>query len=189
MSPAPGLAASTTICALVGLCLAAGAVRAEVPDEEAIGYDQVVQALKDELVQFNRDAQLAEDEFLYPDHSRVAIYVSNAVNGLLLEEVSVTIDDQAPVVYTYSEDDARALLVNDALQRLLRANVPRGAHRIRFSYRGRFADSEEQDEPMVGGHDAIFDKTLDPAEIELRIASTPRRRQLVVQVREWRAQE
>lgn len=188
MSLAPGLAASRTVCALVGFCLVASAARAEVPDEEAIGYDQVVQALKDELVQFNRDAQLAEDEFLYPDHSRVSVYVSNLVDGLLLQEVSIAIDEQPPVVYTYTEDDARALMVEDALQRVLRANVSRGAHRIRFSYRGTLADGEDG-EPLAGGHDTQFDKTLDPAEIELRIDSASRRNQLVVQVREWRAQE
>lgn len=195
MSPPPGLAASRRFCALAGLCLVwAGLAHAQTPeplppDEEAIGLDQTVQSLKDELVQFNRDAQLAEDEFLYPSQSRLSVYLSNRVEGFLLQEVRVTIDDGAPVVYTYGEDDSRALLRENALQRLVHTNVDRGAHRIKADFRGKRIDADEDDEPLIGNHEAIIDKSLDPAEIELLIVASPRRRHPVMQLKEWRAEE
>lgn len=190
----PGLTASIRLCALAGLCLVwAGPSRAQapepgLPDEDAIGLDQSVQALKDELVQFNRDAQLAEDEFLYPSETRLSVYLSNQVEGFLLQEVRVTIDAGAPVVYTYGEDDARALLHKNALQRLVRVNVERGAHRIKADFRGQRVDADEDDEPLIGNHEAVIDKALDPAEIELLIVPSTRRRHPLMQLREWRAE-
>lgn len=194
MLPTPGLAATRRLCALAGLCLWAGLVHAQAPepqppDEEAIGLDQTVQALKDELVQFNRDAQLAEDEFLYPPLSRFSVYVSNKVEGFLLQEIRVAVDDGAPVVYTYGENDSRALLKENALQRLVHINVERGAHRVKASFRGQRVDAKEGDEPLIGEQEAIVDKTLDPAEIELQIVSSTRRKHPVMQLKEWRAEE
>lgn len=195
MSLVPGLAATRSLCALVGVCLWATFVHAQVvpepqpPDEEAITLDQTTQALKDELVQFNRDAQLAEDEFLYPPHTRLSVYVSNQVEGFLLQEVRVAIDDGEPLVYTYDEHDSRALLGKDALQRLIQVNVDRGAHRVKADFRGQRVDAEEGDPPLIGNHEAIIDKTLDPAEVELQIVANSRRRHPMMQVKEWRVEQ
>ncbi|MGQ0619110.1 MAG: hypothetical protein ACT4QA_04190 [Panacagrimonas sp.] len=195
MSLFPGLAASRTLCALAGLCLSAtvayaqGVPEPQPPDEEAITFDQATQTLKDELVQFNRDAQLAEDEFLYPPHSRLSVYISNSVEGFLLQEVRVVIDDGAPLVYTYDDRDSRALLKKNALQRLVHVNVERGAHRIKADFRGQRVDAKEGDPPLIGNHEAIIDKTVDPAEVELQVVTNKRRRHPMMQVKEWRTEQ
>lgn len=177
------------VCALfAGTASSASARQPGAPDEGAINLDQAVQALKDEAVQFNRDAQLAEDEFLYPPQTRVTIFVSNRM-PLLLSEISVTVDDAAPVTYRYGEVDSRALLEPGALQRLLQLNVDRGTHRIRASYTGQYNNFDKDAKPVSGAFEAVFDKGLEPAEIELQIRRDPRKGTPGMNLREWRAQE
>lgn len=158
------------------------------PDEAALNLDQAVQALKDEATQFNRDAQIAEDAFLYPPHSRLSIYVSNSIANLLLTEISVSIDAGKPISYRYDEFDARALLEDNALQRLVHTNVSRGPHRITVSYAGQFVDSDGTD-PISGSYEAVFDKGLDAAELEVEILRGARKGPPGLRVREWRAAE
>lgn len=184
--PAPRL---LCVCALfAGMASSVSARPPGAPDEGAINLDQAVQALKNEAVQFNRDAQLAEDEFLFPPQTRVTIFVSNRM-PLLLSEISVTVDAAAPVTYRYGETDSRALLKPGALQRLLQLNLDRGTHRIRVSYTGQYNNFDEDAEPVSGAFEAVFDKGLEPAEIELQILRDARKGTPGMKLVEWRAQE
>lgn len=173
----------------MGAAAAAQAVEPVASAEAALNLDQAVQALKDEVTQFNRDAQAAEDAFLYPPHSRLSIYVSNRIRNLLLTEITVGIDAEAPVTYRYDEFDARALLKADALQRLVHTNVSRGPHRIKVSYAGQFVDAKDNADPVSGRYEAVFDKGLAAAELELEILRGARKGAPSLRVREWRAAE
>lgn len=178
------------VCALLAtVATGASALQPGAPDEGAINLEQAVQALKDEAVQFNRDAQLAEDEFLYPAATRVTIFVSNSMPALLLSEISVTVDAAAPVIYRYGEEDARALLNAGALQRVMQLNVSRGAHRIRASYTGQYGKFEKGAEPVTGSYEAVFDKGLEPVELELQILRGARKGAPGMKLKEWRAEE
>lgn len=163
---------------------------APVVEQTAIDVDQTVQALKDEMVQFNRDASAAEDEFLYPPESRLSVYVSNSIPNLLLKEVVVSVDESAPVRVTYDEDAAHAMTAKDALQRVLRANIARGGHRLRASFVGQMGDAKEGADPVTGTYEALFDKGIEPVEIELQIGKGKRRgSDIAMQIKEWRASE
>jgi hypothetical protein len=186
-----GRTAPRLFCVLALLAAGSGTALAQAtvkrPDDAAIQLDQSVQALKDELVQFNRDAQLAEDEFLYPPVSRVTVYVSNDYPGLLLDELRVVIDKNPPVTHRYDEYDSRALLADGALQRIFHGSANRGPHRITASFSGKLADGEA---PVTGTYEGVFDKTVDPAEIELRIRRGGKRGGAAfIELREWRASE
>jgi hypothetical protein len=158
-------------------------------EQSAIDVDQTVQSLKDEMVQFNRDASAAEDEFLYPPESGLSVYVSNAIPDLQLRQVTVQVDETAPVTVTYDEDAAHALIAKDALQRVLRANIARGGHRIKASFSGQVGDKKDGD-PVTGTYDALFDKGLDPVELELEIGKGKRRgATIAMQIKEWRSAE
>lgn len=177
-------------CALMaGVALTAHALEPVAPDEAALNLDQAVQALKDEATQFNRDAQMAEDTFLYPPHSRLSIYVSNDIPNLLLTEISIAIDADAPIVYRYDEIDSRALLKDNALQRLVHTNVSRGAHRIKVSYAGQYTEADAGADPVSGRYEAVFDKGIEAAEIELELLRGARKGAPGFRVREWRAAE
>ena len=178
-------------CALaVGSASYVLAAEPVAPDEGAIALDQAIQGLKDEALQFNRDALMAEDEFLYPSMTRVSIYISNRVPNLLLDQVSLQVDGAAPVTYTYDEFDSRALLRSGALQRLVHQNLERGAHRIKLRYSGRLDGGRDDADPLTGEFDAVFDKGFAASEIELQITRGPRRNsQPAVKLKEWRVAE
>lgn len=156
------------------------------PDEAAISLDQAVQALKDESIQFNRDAQMAQDEFLYPPQTHLSVFVSNRVENLLLDRISVSIDGGAPVNYVYDELDSRALLEDNALQRLVLANVARGPHRITAVFSGHFGDAKDGAKPVTDRFEAVFDKGLEAAQIELVVLRGARRNSAVgIRLKEW----
>lgn len=139
-------------------------------DEQALKQDQVIQALKSEILQFSAEAQGIETDVLLPVHARASIYLSVKVSGLLLEEASVTIDDRPPEVYHYDGNDARALLSERSAQRLARILVNPGAHRIRVSFSGRYADDKADAPPVTDTYEAIFDKDAREAVLEFTIA-------------------
>ncbi len=139
-------------------------------DPQAMKLDQAVQALKDEVVEFNREAQALENEVLLPATTRLSVYLNVKVNGLLLEEVSVMVDNDRPVVYRYDAKDARALLNETSAQRVLRAPVTGGAHRIRVSFSGHYADDKADAAPVTDSFEAVFDKTTEETELEFTIA-------------------
>lgn len=179
------LIAAALACPLAGAAAAAGA--GGDLDEEALRLDQQVQVLKDEVLEFNREAQRAEDAVLFPAHSRLSIYVGVRVSGLLAREVTVSLDDGAPQTYTYEDRDAKALLGNQHLQRVLRANVEPGPHRIRVSFTGEWADADEDDEPVTDVYEGIFDKGKTEAELELLLARESRVAKPRLALRQWRS--
>lgn len=173
--------------ALLPLPLAA----AEAPDtaERAIRLDQTIQALKDEVVELSREAQSIENAVLIPAHQRVSIYLGVDVRGLLLREVSVAIDDRAPEVYHYDERDARALLAENSLQRVLRTTVAPGPHRIRLAYSARYADDKPDAPAVADSYEAIFDKDHHEAELEFTISRVSRfGNDTSLSMKQWRAQ-
>lgn len=156
---------------LVALCsLRAHAAQAPATEENSAKLDGIIESLKKEAVDFNREAQDIEQVVMYPDHSRLSVYISCDVSRLLLQNVTVIIDDGKPLRHDYSERSAKALLLSDGLHRVLLTNVPPGSHRIRAEFRGQFADADADDAPVTGRFEEIFEKTSKPMDLELRVA-------------------
>lgn len=188
MSPARGRPA---LCVLFGALLA-GAAAASAAEPAATGepelqLDQAIQALKDDVVEFTREAQSIEDDVMFPAETRLDVYLGVKVSGLLLQEVSVTLDEQPAQTTVYSDRDARAMLSDLNLRRLLRANVNAGAHRIRVAFTGRMADAKPDAAPIVDSYEAIFDKTAVPAELEFVISRPNRLSKSRLTMKQWRA--
>lgn len=155
-------------------------------DLESLKLDQALQGLKDEAIEFNRDAEIAEDEYLFPPETRLSIYLSNDFSQLFLDKVSLTIDNDPAIVHEYSEVDAYALQREGALQRLVRRNISRGGHRILLTYSGHVGDPESDGIPTQGRFTGVFDKHSRAAEIELRIQRGARRNSgPIVRLIEW----
>lgn len=180
------------LCVFALLAVTAMGVRAVEPapaDEGAITLDQTVQAVKDETVQFNRDALMAEEAFLYPPQTRLSVYVSTRLKNVLLTDINVILDDAEPVAYRYGDKDSRALLGKGALQRLLMTNVERGSHRLRVSFNGNYVSGDDEPEPLGGKFEAVFTKGLEPVEVELELQRGSSRTEPVMKLKEWRAAE
>jgi len=155
------------------MSLPAAAATADLA-ERAIKLDQTVQALKDEVLEFNSAASAAEVDAVLPDYKRLTVYLSVKAGGLLLQDVTVKIDDRAPEVYHYDEFDSRAILGKDALQRLIRVAAEPGPHRLHVSFHGQFADAKDSD-PLLGDqYDVTIDKPASATDVEFIIAKESR---------------
>lgn len=172
------------------LALAPIAVQASVEtDERALNLDQSIQAFKDEVLDFSREAQNIEDDVMYPAHSRLSVYLSVRIPGLLLKEVSVSVDQSPPQVITYTDRNARAMLADLHLQRILLASVTPGAHRIRFRYSGQMMDAKEGAPPVGGEFEAVFDKDSRETELEIVISRPNRLSKAGISMKQWRARK
>ncbi|WP_139250325.1 hypothetical protein [Hydrocarboniphaga daqingensis] len=169
------------------LGLAPGATAwADAESDAALQLDQSIQVLKDEALQFNRDAQLVEEEFSYPPQTRVDVYVSVETAALLMRTISVSIDGSTPVNFDYSDFDARALLKSRGMQRIGRFNVSKGSHKLHAEYVGQYADAKDGEPELADRIDTVFDKTLLPATLELIVGKANRGGKPILRLKEWR---
>jgi hypothetical protein len=160
---------------LVALCTGlAHAAEAPTLEETAIKLDGIIESIKKQAVNFNQEAQDIERAALYPDRTRVSVYLSNNISQLLLHNVTITLNDGQPVRYDFGDRSARALLLSDGLHRTLLTNLEPGKHRIRAEIRGRFADDNKKEPTVSARFEGEFEKTRRPAELELRIARNSR---------------
>jgi len=143
------------------VCFAAAhAAEPPQPTPEAIALDTAIQGLKDEALELNAEMQRLEDDFAFPRHSALAVYVGSSTTGPApLSEVTVSLDGTAPVTYTYSDNEVRGLL-RGGLHRVLRANVAPGRHRLRVTFKAAGGAMETVEAP--------FEKGETEAEVELR---------------------
>lgn len=158
-------------------------------DERALRLDQSVQAFKKEVLELNTEAQGIENDVLFPTHARLTVHLGVKVPGLLLQEVSVSVDNDPAQTYTYTDRDAKALLDEGHLQRVLRSSVAPGAHRIRISYRGQMADAKADAPPVGDAYEAVFDKDQRPTDLEFSIARRNRLAKAGISMKQWRAQK
>lgn len=135
------------------------------PTTEAIALDEAIQGLKDESLELNRELQQLEDNYGYPPHSALSVYLGSVAPSAFITEVSVSLDDGPYTRYTYSEREARALF-DKGLHRVLRANVAPGPHRLRVEMSGKsFKDANAV--PFTERAEGVFDKGEREAEIEI----------------------
>lgn len=168
-------------------CLPA-AVHAAPPqpaDPAVLEIDRTLQVLKSEVFDINQQAIRTEDAFLYPEQTRVTIYVGMDAPGLLLDEVVVTVDGNAPVRRKVEVTEAVALQ-RRGLYRALRLNVTPGAHRLWAEFSGRYADTGVDGQRLRGRYEALFDKTDRASDLEILIATPGLGQQPTMALRDWR---
>jgi hypothetical protein len=149
--------------------------------------DDEVQTLKRAVLQMESEMQAVETALLHPPQTRVTLFLGVQINHLLLETLSLQIDDQPAVVHTYTEQQAKNLLKSKGLQRLAPLNAAPGPHRLRVSYTGRYADVPPERAATSGIFESIFDKRLDPLELELRLTRIGRRPEPDMTLTPWQA--
>jgi len=137
------------------------------PTAEAIALDTTVQDLKGLVLDLNVELKQLEDDYAFPQHSAVTIYVGS-LQGLpiFLTEATVTLDDGKPVQYSFTEQEARGLLKN-GLHRLLRTNVTPGPHRLRVSFTGKTFGAANAPH-VTENFEATFTKGALESELELQ---------------------
>lgn len=168
---------------LAALCLcvaaAAGAEEAAAPDSVAL--DQQVQALKNEVLDLNRELFLLEEELLFPANTQVAVFVSMDVGEYFaLDSVQLTLDGKPVSKYLYTEREAEALL-RGGVHRLWLGNLKAGEHELVAIFSGQ--GPHERD--YRRGATLRFEKGVGAKFVELAISDRVSRMQPEFLVREW----
>jgi len=158
---------------LVAASCASSALWADVPttppDTNALKLDQTIQGLKDEVLQFNRDATALEQDSLYPPYTRTNVFLGVRFNDLLIKEFSVTFDGGEPQKFTFDEIESLSFLQNKGLRRVMSINLLPGSHKIHAEFNAQYADAKADAQPITGNLDAVFDKNYNNTDLELML--------------------
>lgn len=138
------------------------AAEAPQPTDAAIALDESIQKLKDEVLELNRSVQQLEDDYAYPPDTAVSVYVGSNDASALVDQVSVQVDGNEPVLYVYSAREARGFL-KKGLHRVLRFNVQPGVHQLAVDFKAtRFGDAKNPvpagTGPLLSHADMSFQK-------------------------------
>ena len=174
------------LLAAVLLPIVALAATPQAVDPASHDVDQDIQKLKEQSLDVIQQAQAAEQDFLYPSRNRVSIYVGVHIPGMLIKDVSASVDGTAPVVYQYREGES-VTLQDRGLNLLMRINAAPGQHRIHAQFTAQYSDARPGDPPFSGTYDGSFEKTEQPAELELDLQRDGYLTRPQLKFRDWRA--
>lgn len=155
-------------------------------DPAAVDLDQKLQTLKVQSLDIIQQSEALEQGFLYPTDNRVFVYVSVTIPGMLIKDISASLDNGTPSSYQYRESESVALQER-GLHLLLRANAAPGRHRIHAQYTAQYSDSRPGDVPFTGTYDGYFEKTSQPAELELELRRQGYLTRPEIKFHDWKA--
>ena len=151
--------------------------------ESETPLNQQVEDLKKAALNLNRDLLLLEEELLFPGSTQVAVFVSMDVGEFFqLDAVKVKIDDQTIGSHLYTEKQVDAL-ARGGIQRLYVGNIKSGSHQISAFFTGKGPQGRDYKRAA----EMTFEKTTDPALIELKIIDSTQKYQPIFEIVEWEA--
>lgn len=167
------------------LARAAGAgemvAAAAVPVAAVAGVDTQMQTLKDEVLDFNRELFMLEEELLFPANTQVAVFVSMDVGEFFaLDSVQLKIDDKPISNYLYTERELQALL-RGGVHRLYLGNLKTGEHELTAIFTGQGPHARD----YRRGATLKVEKGVGAKFVELRISDRQSAQQPEFVVREW----
>lgn len=151
----------------------------QATDERAM--DQEVQALKDEVLDLNRELFMLEEELLFPANTQVAVFVSMDVGEYFaLDSVQLTLDGKPVSKYLYTEREATALN-RGGVHRLYLGNLKGGDHELVAIFTGAGPHTRD----YRRGATLKFEKGIGAKFVELAISDRASKQQPEFMVREW----
>jgi hypothetical protein len=172
---------------LAAAAVAAGAQEgpaAEAHEAPAAGsgaIDQEVQALKDEVLDLNRELFMLEEELLSPANTQVAVFVSMDVGEYFaLDSVQLTLDGKPVSKYLYTEREVAALY-RGGVHRLYLGNLKGGEHELVAIFTGEGPHVRD----YRRGATLKFEKGIGAKFVELAISDRQSKQQPEFLVREW----
>ncbi|ABC29415.1 conserved hypothetical protein [Hahella chejuensis KCTC 2396] len=98
-----------------------------------------MEALKQRVIELNRELYKLQEEVLYPIDTQVVFFLAVDENvGFELDSVELTLDGDMATTYLYSARELQALQ-RGGVQRLFMGNLPAGAHKAVAVFNGRSA--------------------------------------------------
>lgn len=143
--------------------------------------DHKIQLIKQQNLELNRDLLILEEELLYPDKSRLAVFLSlDPGPGFALGTVSLSIDGKEVVHHVYDPQQLDALR-RGGFHRLYMGNLETGTHELVAAFSGKGPDGQDY-------HRATqleLEKASGARNLELRLVDGPEPLQAEFAVREW----
>lgn len=148
--------------------------------------DQGIQKLKQQALDIDQQAWAVENEFLYPARTRVNLYVSVLIAGMLIKDITVSVDGGTPEHRVYSEKEAQVL--QDGGLFLLKHVYaePGTTHQVRAQFTAQYTDAKIGDPPFSGSYEGSFTKTEQPADIELALLRMGYLSRPELKLKDWR---
>jgi hypothetical protein len=143
--------------------------------------DQEVQALKNEVLDLNRDLFLLEEDLLFPANSQVAFFLSMDVGEYFaLDSVNIKIDGKEVSNYLYTRREVDAL-IRGGVHRLHMANLKTGQHELIAVFTGKGPNGRE----YRRGATMTIDKGIGAKYVELGITDRVSKQQPEFVIKDW----
>ena len=143
--------------------------------------DKQIQTIKQQALELNRDLLLLEEELLFPNDSRLAVFLSVEVEGFFsMEAVTLSIDGRQVMQFLYTPRQLDALR-RGGIHRLYMGNVKAGEHGIVAVFTGRGPEDREYRRAT----EVTLEKTSDEQNLELKIYHSADLQQPEFVVKEW----
>ena len=143
--------------------------------------DREIQAVKQEILEINREILLLEEQLLYPQGQQVVVFVSlNADSPVNVNSISLSLDGQVVSrhVYTHSEE---AALHNGGIHRLYVGRLEDGVHVVDVSLSGTGTGGQQ----FLSQQSAEIIKRAGRKVMELKIAAVDNRKEPQFSIHEW----
>ena len=151
----------------------------EQPTRQSL--EEEMQALKEKVLEINRDLFVLEEDLLFPSSTQVNVFVSfDAKEYFSLDGVTLKINDKPISNHLYTKRELGAL-ERGAVQRLFTGNLPTGDHELVAVVTG--IGPEGRDYRRAISLD--FAKASGTKYIELKIVADDLRKQPIFQLKEW----
>ncbi len=149
--------------------------------QEFRSLDEDVQALKQEVLDLNRDLFLLEEELLFPANSQVAFFISLDVGEYFdLDSINLKIDGKDVSNYLYTEREVSALH-RGGVHRLHMENLKVGEHELVAVFTGKGPNVRD----YRRGATMNFDKGIGAKYVELAITDRVTKQQPEFVIKEW----
>jgi hypothetical protein len=143
--------------------------------------DQDTQALKQQVLDLNRDLFVLQENLLFPANTQVAVFVSMDVGTFFdLDTVKLTLDGDEVGSYLYTPREVHAL-EQGGVQRMYVGNLKVGQHELVAVFTGK----GPHDRDYRRATSLKFDKGLGAKFVELKISDLQRRLEPEFKVKVW----
>lgn len=151
----------------------------EKPSRQSLELE--MQALKEQVLEINRDLFILEEDLLFPSSTQVNVFVSfDAKEYFDLDGVTLKVDDRPISNHLYTKRELKAL-ERGAVQRLFTGNIPTGDHEVVAIVTGVGPEGRDYRRAIA----LDFEKTSGTKYIELKIIGDDLRKQPIFQLKEW----
>ncbi|MGB5496702.1 MAG: hypothetical protein WBM97_19705 [Sedimenticolaceae bacterium] len=175
----PGL----LLCGLVLLGLASAAAGADEGDQDPsfARIDREVQAIKQEMLDINRDLSLLEGELLYPPEHRLTVFLSLRSDTTMdLDVLEIDLNGKPLVHHEYSDAETEALR-RGGVHKAFIGSIEKGEHVLQAQLSGTGRRGQEFD--IVNS--ATFTKRQGTRYVELLVSESTLRGVPRLTIQSW----